>query len=175
MLKSVIETVLLSTHNICLGWEIRKLNPYIVCASNWVMRLHAHFICLIWFLTSQSTIFQSCWDRSSWVEPVLSKDKCVLLKNTTKSHQRGSNLRPLGLESSTLPLSMPVWTYNVHIYYLKLSHVVWLIHRGLACLDPNWQLVSLLLKKEFFKILILKKKTSGDNKNACKFTQHAKS
>ena len=32
------------------------------------------FICLIWFFTSQPTIFQLCWDRSSWAEPVLSKD-----------------------------------------------------------------------------------------------------
>ena len=30
--------------------------------------------CLIWFFTSQSTIFQLCRDGSSWVEPVLSKD-----------------------------------------------------------------------------------------------------
>ena len=29
-------------------------------------------ICLIWFFTSQSTIFQLCRDGSSWVEPVLS-------------------------------------------------------------------------------------------------------
>ena len=29
---------------------------------------------------SQSTIFQLCLDGSSWVEPVLSKDKCVFLK-----------------------------------------------------------------------------------------------
>ena len=29
---------------------------------------------MIRFFTSQSTIFQLCWDGSSWVEPVLSKD-----------------------------------------------------------------------------------------------------
>ena len=28
--------------------------------------------------------FQLCWDRSSLVEPILSKDRCVLLKNTTQ-------------------------------------------------------------------------------------------
>ena len=38
---------------------------------------------LILYVMSQSTIFLSCWDRSSWVEPVLSKDKCVFLKDTT--------------------------------------------------------------------------------------------
>ena len=30
-----------------------------------------NMFCLFWFFTSQSTIFQSCQDRSSWVEPVL--------------------------------------------------------------------------------------------------------
>ena len=40
---------------------------------------------MIWFFTSQSTIVQLCRDRSSWVKPVLSKDKCVLLKNKTHS------------------------------------------------------------------------------------------
>ena len=36
---------------------------------------------LFLFFTSQSTIFQLCRDESSWVEPVLSKDQCVLLKD----------------------------------------------------------------------------------------------
>ena len=31
-----------------------------------------HFFFFIWCFMSQSTTFQSCWDRSSWVEPVLS-------------------------------------------------------------------------------------------------------
>ena len=42
-----------------------------------------YFVSYIWFFTSQSTIFQLCWDRSSWIEPVLSKYKYVLLKDTT--------------------------------------------------------------------------------------------
>ena len=63
------------------------------------------FFCLLWYFTSHSTIFQLCQDGSSWVEPVLSKHKCVLLKDTTQWGQWGSNQRPLGLESSTLPLS----------------------------------------------------------------------
>ena len=29
-------------------------------------------------IMSQSTIFQLCRDGSSWVEPVLSKDKCIV-------------------------------------------------------------------------------------------------
>ena len=52
-----------------------------------------------------STIFQLCRDRSSWVEPALSLDQCVLLKDTSQWRRWGSNPRPLGLESSTLPLS----------------------------------------------------------------------
>ena len=66
------------------------------------------FVCLIWFFTSQSTIFQLCLGGSSWVEPVLSKDKCVLLKDTTQWHWWGLvRLEPgaPGLEPSTLPLS----------------------------------------------------------------------
>ena len=54
---------------------------------------------------SPSTIVQLCRDESYWVEPVLSKDKCVLLKDTTQWRRWGSNQRPLGLESSTSPLS----------------------------------------------------------------------
>ena len=33
-------------------------------------------------LLSQSTIFHLCRDGFAWVEPVLSKDYCVLLKDT---------------------------------------------------------------------------------------------
>ena len=64
------------------------------------LNLHPYlefFFCLIWFLTSQSTIVLLCWDRSSWVEPVLSKDKCVLLKDITQWHRWGSNPQPHSL------------------------------------------------------------------------------
>ena len=37
------------------------------------------FVCLILYVLS--TIFQLNRDRFSWVEPVLSKDECVLLKD----------------------------------------------------------------------------------------------
>ena len=55
------------------------------------------------FFTSQSTIFQLCRDGASCVEIVLSKNKCVLLKDTTQQHWWSSN--PRLLESNTLPLS----------------------------------------------------------------------
>ena len=45
--------------------------------------------CLILFLTSQWTIFRLCRDGSSWVEPVLSYDYYVLLKDTTQWRRRG--------------------------------------------------------------------------------------
>ena len=71
----------------------------------WV-KIKLLLFCLIWFFTSLSRIFQICRDGSSWVEPVLSKDKYVLLwKDTTQWCRWGSNPQPLGLESSTLPLS----------------------------------------------------------------------
>ena len=39
------------------------------------------------FFTTQSTVFQLCWDGPSCIEPVLSKDlMCVLLKDTN-SHE----------------------------------------------------------------------------------------
>ena len=34
----------------------------------------SRFVLFDLIFTSQSTIFQLCWDGSSWVEPVLSKD-----------------------------------------------------------------------------------------------------
>ena len=46
------------------------------------------FFCLISLFTSQSTIFRLCQDGSSWVEPVLSKDKCVLLNTVTPVRTR---------------------------------------------------------------------------------------
>ena len=42
--------------------------------NHWIM-----FVCLIFYVSS--TIFQLNRERSSWVEPVLSWDKCVLLKD----------------------------------------------------------------------------------------------
>ena len=41
-------------------------------------------VCLFDLIMSQSPIFQLCWDGSSRVEPVLSKDKSILLKDTTQ-------------------------------------------------------------------------------------------
>ena len=49
----------------------------------------------VWFDSYiPSTIFQLCRDGSSWVEPVLSYDLCVLLKDTTQWRLWGSNRGP---------------------------------------------------------------------------------
>ena len=70
--------------------------------KNW---FGSDFVCLIWYFTSKSTIFQLCRDGSSWVEPVLSKDYCVFFKDTTQWPQWSLNSQHLDLKSSTLPLS----------------------------------------------------------------------
>ena len=59
--------------------QVTVTPQYIQCTI-----LNLVYFCLIGFFTSQSTTFQLCRNRSSWVEPVLSKDKCVLLKDTTQ-------------------------------------------------------------------------------------------
>ena len=48
--------------------------------------LERGFICIKFdlILYVPSTIFQLCRDGSSWVEPVLRKDNCVLHKDTTQ-------------------------------------------------------------------------------------------
>ena len=65
--------------------------------------------CLFWFFTFQSTIFQSSWNRSSWVESALSRGYSVLLKDTMQCLCWVLNLQPLDLESSTLPLHSSRW------------------------------------------------------------------
>ena len=157
----LIEMVLLSTINICFGWEIRKIifdytllsdGPIIqaLCRQNELWSrygfLLAHYIswclivCLIWFFRSKSTFFQSCRDRSSWVEPVQSRRYSVLLKDTMQCLRCGSNQQLLNLESSTLPLSHAllcvmfkkclnhVYVSNIHLVLLPLlfSTMRWL-------------------------------------------------
>ena len=54
--------------------------------------------------TSLSTISQLCWDRSSWVEPVLSKDNVSAQGHCAVTPVRLKPI-PFGLESGNLPLS----------------------------------------------------------------------
>ena len=124
------ETVLLSTQNICLNWWVRKWAQfYAKKLLNWPYGRRKKLFCLFdLILYVPSTIFQLNRDGSSWVEPVLSLDKCVLLKD----HKRSDPSGPLGLESSTLPLSHPppppkkkLWLggyYSYHLKAVRLDH-----------------------------------------------------
>ena len=59
-------------------------------AGKWNIRMHVCFVCLFdLILYVPPTIFLLNRDGSSWVEPVLSYDKCVLLKD----HKAGTPLR----------------------------------------------------------------------------------
>ena len=59
-----------------------------------------------------STIFQLNRDGSSWVEPVLSKDKCVLLKN--HNAVTPVRLEPAALRSRVKHFTTePMWSLHV--------------------------------------------------------------
>ena len=61
------------------GW------PFLGGYSDDSLFVIARIVCLFdLILYVQSIVYQLCRDESSWVEPVLTKDKCVLLKDTTK-------------------------------------------------------------------------------------------
>ena len=91
--------------------------------------LPLHSSCLFdLILYVPSTIFQLYRDGSSWLEPVLYKlGLMFLLKDTMHWRRWGSNLRPFGLESSTLPLSycaplaLLMWHLLWYIWYVTLN------------------------------------------------------
>ena len=60
--------------------------------------------CLFWFFKPQSTIFQQCWNRSSWVEPVLHRGKVLCSWTQCSPPVRFEPATP-HLDSSTLPLN----------------------------------------------------------------------
>ena len=76
------------------------------------------------------------WDRSSWVEPVLSWDKCVLLKDhnaVTPVRLEPAALRSRVKHSTTEPLrslekkkkkkkNIHNSTSNLYVLYIKLAH-----------------------------------------------------
>ena len=78
--------------------------PHIMHLSLFIYheKLNYKFVCLFdLILYVPSTIFQLNRDGASWVEPVLSNDKCVLLKDHNA-------VTPVSLEPAapwTLPLS----------------------------------------------------------------------
>ena len=81
------------------------------------------FICVNIF-TSQSTNFLSCWDGSSYVEPVLRGEKSVLLKDTTKRLEPAILLSRVK-HSATEPPQHIVFlrpgTYHVELTYLMTN------------------------------------------------------
>ena len=97
----------------------------------WVIITFRQFVCLFdLILYVPSTIFPLNRDRSSWVEPVLSYDKCVLLKNHNtvtpvrlkpaypQSWVKHSTTEPLGSHCS--PVQQINFNGNIR-WYLALS------------------------------------------------------
>ena len=78
------------------------------------------FLCLIWFFTSQSTFFQLCLDGSSWAEPVLSKDSCVLLKDTTMNQQKIDNYVISG-SLKNVPMGKLITEYQVCVFWYHIT------------------------------------------------------
>ena len=76
-------------------WNKLDLVPLAKCEDGSFSTYHIFFVCLIWFFTSQSTIFQLYWDESSWVKPAL-----VFLKDMMQWRWWGSNPQPLDLEKA---------------------------------------------------------------------------
>ena len=95
-------------HKIVLTRKINKVSEHMYLLTfsfyfgSLCLCLLVLFVCLFdLILYVPSAIFQLNRDGSSWAEPVLSQDKCVLLKE----HNAVKPVRPFRLESSTLPLS----------------------------------------------------------------------
>ena len=88
----------LHVHNICAKLFVSSTNIALVCL----------FVCLFdLILYVPSTIFQLYRDGSTWVEPVLSLVKCVLLKDhnaVTPVRLEPAALQPLIKHSTTEPL-----------------------------------------------------------------------
>ena len=95
------------THNLCAIKNIIKACQKLQFVNKYTLGTFLNFfgwkclfVCLIWFFTSQSTRFQLCWDCSSWVEPVVSKYWCVLVKHITQWRRWEYTRELLGIESS---------------------------------------------------------------------------
>ena len=87
-------------------YELPQGKPTVAYVSSEDLDLGGRrFFCLFYLiLYVLSTISQLNRDRSSWVEPVLSQDKCVLLKDHNAVTPMRLKPTALGLEKSTQPL-----------------------------------------------------------------------
>ena len=98
---------------------------------------HSLFCLFDLILNVPSTIFQLYRDESSWVEPVLSKDKCVLLKDhnaVTLVRLEPAALRSRVKHSTTEPLrSQSITPCDVKKWTLKM---------GLSCYNTSMNMES---------------------------------
>ena len=120
----LIVVVLLSTLNLCFGWEIKKLffyyalftkgmhlylSIYIFTKSSFMGLYCFHIILLllfVWFDSLRPINILSVIKGLVFLGRTSTKlGLMFLLKDTTQWRWWGLNPRPLGLESSTLPLS----------------------------------------------------------------------
>ena len=93
--------------------DFRSLHPY-----------------LLWYFTPQSKYVQLCQDGSSLVEPVLSNDQCVFLKNTTQWHWSGSYKQSISLESRLYHMALNTAQFmrrNIILKNTGLLNEVWKI------------------------------------------------
>ena len=86
--------MLVQTSTYPTGKRLNTQKSLSICTGSPQPSLFTYTFILIWFFTSQSTVFQLCRDGSSWVEPVLSKDKCVLLKVTCSDASEARTCNP---------------------------------------------------------------------------------
>ena len=92
-------------------WSVRNTRNSTTCTPCSVV------FWLIWLFTSQSTFFQLCSEGSSWVEPVLSKAKCVLM-----THHTNVGKARIGSPSG----SSQAFYHRAHNVLLLFSYCLWM-------------------------------------------------
>ena len=130
------------------------ISPFVTRISGWHKRAK-QFVCLFDSLCPGQQFFSYVGTGLPGT-PVLSRDQCVFLKDTTQCHHWVSNLQTLILESSTLPLSNCVPYKNS--MYRAYRYVIFLTPSILAvtfviCWQPS-QTVWTLIRTDRTSVLI---------------------
>ena len=133
-------------------WLISRLTPQMIikapqrhfCPSVYItfisfmtsiISMHRVGFCLIWFFTSQSTIFQLCWEGLPGLSQYLARINvsCSIFKlDAGEAHTRNPCL-----ESSTLPLShCTPYAELVKVWIL----ISWLLGSQLICIYTVFQI-----------------------------------